>query len=351
MKTIFDNPKHVFIIAEAGSNWKSNSRKKDLMKAKKLIDVAAECGANAVKFQTYSSESVYIPNAGKSKYLTKSGIKKSINEIFKEFSMPHEMLKQLQNYCHKKKILFMSTPFSIKDAKAVDPYVEIHKIASYELNHVPLLKYVAKTKKPVLISTGASNIDEVDFALSVLKKYGAKKIGIMQCTAKYPAPINSLNLSVIPMLKLRYRLPVGLSDHSIDPVLAPLIAYGSGATIIEKHFTLNKNDNGPDHFFALNPTELRTMVSSIRYAEKTYGSGEKTILPEEKELRKFAVRAIHAIKNIEKGEILKSGVNFDILRPGNKQRGADARFLDKIHGKISKKSFKIGEGILAKDCV
>jgi len=349
-KISFKNKKHVFIIAEAGSNWKSNNRKNDLKKAKKLIDLAVKSGADAVKFQTYSSEYVYVKNAGKSKYLSKSGIQKSINEIFEEFSMPHNFLKHLHAYCKKKKILFMSTPFSISDAKAVDQYVDIHKIASYELNHVPLLKFIAKTKKPVLISTGASNIDEIDFAISTLKKFGSKQIGIMQCTSKYPAPNDSLNLSVIPILKNRYDLPIGLSDHSQDPLLAPLIAYGLGATIIEKHFTLDKFDDGPDHFFALEPNELKDMVSYIRNAEKTYGLEKKIILKEEKELRKFAVRSIHTIKNIAKGDILKLGENFDVLRPGNVKRGADARFLEEINGKITKKSFKVGDGIFPKDC-
>ena len=349
-KIAFDNQKHVFIIAEAGSNWKSKNEKLDLIKAKKLIDVAAKSGADAIKFKVYSSKNVYVTNAGRSNYLSKSGITKSINEIFDEFSMPYKFLKILSNYCKKKKIIFMSTPFSIKDAKAVDPYVHLHKIASYELNHLPLLKFIAKTKKPVLISTGASNVDEIDYAVSILKKFGSKQIGIMQCTAKYPAPQNSLNLSVIPELKKRYNLSIGLSDHSIDPFLAPLISYGLGATIIEKHFTLDKSDDGPDHFFALNPSELKNMISNIRNAEKTYGIEKKIILKEEKELRKFAVRSIHAITKIEKGDVFKLGINFEILRPGNVKRGADARFLDQIDGKLAKKSFNIDNGIFPKDC-
>ena len=349
-KNFLGDKHHVFVIAEAGSNWKSNNRKNDLKKAKKLIDLAVKSGADAVKFQTYSSEYVYVKNAGKSKYLTKTGIDKSINELFDEFSLPHNFLKHLHDYCKKKKILFMSTPFSLHDAKAVDPYVDIHKIASYEINHLPLLKFIAKTKKPVIVSTGASNLVEIDFAISTLKKFGSKQIGILQCTSKYPTSVESLNLSVIPILKKRYGLPAGLSDHSEDPTLAPLIAYGLGATILEKHFTLDKFDDGPDHFFALNPTELRDMVSKIRDAEKAYGLEKKIILKEEEELRKFAVRSIQTIKSVKKGEVFKLGKNFDILRPGNLQRGAEARFLEQIDGKIAKKSFKIGEGISIKYC-
>jgi len=150
MKIKLDNPNHVFVIAEAGSNWKAGNYTDDLRRAKKLIKIAAECGADAIKFQTYNARGVYVSNAGKSKYLSKSGVTKTITEIFDEYAMPYKMLKILNKYCRKQNILFMSTPFSISDAQAVDKYVNIHKIASYEINHVPLLKFLAKTKKPVV---------------------------------------------------------------------------------------------------------------------------------------------------------------------------------------------------------
>ena len=347
---IFYNKNHTFIIAEAGSNWKVGSYAQDLRQAKKMIKVAAKNGADAIKFQTYASKNVYVENAGQSNCLSKNGIKKSINDIFDEFAMPHKMIRELSEYCKKNRILFMSTPFYIHDAKAIDPYVQIHKIASYEINHVPLLEYIAHTKKPVIISTGASNYDEIDFAVSLLKKHGVKKYALLQCTAKYPAPLESLNLQTIPQFRKRYKTPVGLSDHSIDPITGPLMAIGLGATIIEKHFTLNKGLPGPDHKFALTPDELRKMIVSIRSAEKTRGDGKKRVLDVEKELREFAVRKIQAIKDIKKGETLKEGYNIDVLRPGNRTKGADARFLQKIIGKKIKRSIKLGDGIKLKDC-
>jgi len=234
IKLKFDNPSHVFIIAEAGSNWRVGSYIRDLKRAKDLIKVAARCGADAVKFQTFTPEMVYVKNAGKSSYLSKSGIKDNIFDLFKEYSMPYKMLKELAKSCSKNKIMLMSTPFSVQDAEAVNKYVKIHKVAAFELNHIRLLEFLSKTKKPIILSTGASNLDEISFAIKLLKKKGAKKIALLQGTSKYPAPIVSLNLKTIPRMRKKFNLPVGLSDHSLHPIFAPLLAIGLGATIIEK---------------------------------------------------------------------------------------------------------------------
>jgi len=341
----FNDPSHTFIIAEAGSNWKCGTLEEDLQRAKELISVAAKTGADAVKFQTYKAETVYVPDAGSSNYLSQHGINEKINDIFKHLSMPYEMIPKLAKFCEDLNIIFMSTPFSVEDAKQIDKFVKIHKLASYEINHVRLLEYLASTKKPLLISTGASTYTEIDFAVSLAKENGNEKIGLLQCTSKYPASLKAMNLSVIPKMKEKYNLPVGLSDHSMDPIIAPLISVGMGGTIIEKHFTLDRNLPGPDHPFALIPTELETMVKSIRNADLTKGSGRKEILDEELELHKFATRALQATKNISKGEILREGINFDVLRPGNRSRGLDARFLQQVNEKKAKYDIKIGEGI------
>jgi N,N'-diacetyllegionaminate synthase len=335
----------VFIIAEAGSNWKCGTFDKDLEQAKKLIEIASNAGANAVKFQTYTADKVYSKNAGTSSYLKKQGIDKKINDLFEDFSMPHEMIPELANFCKQQNILFMSTPFSISDAIAIDPFVEIHKIASFEINHVRLLEFLSKTKKPIIISTGASTFEEIDFAVSTIKQCGNNKIALLQCTSKYPCPIDSLNLSVIPQMKQKYGLPVGFSDHSLDPLIGPLMSVGLGSIIIEKHFTLDKFLSGPDHSFALDPSELELMVKSIRNAKKSLGSGKKEILKVEEELQKFAIRHLQAITNIVKGDILEEGKNFDVLRPGNRKRGIPARFLSEINGKKATKDIQIGDGV------
>jgi len=338
-----NDPTHVFVIAEAGSNWKCGSYHDDLNQAKKLIKVAANAGADAVKFQTYRPETTYVSNPGGSKTLSYS---ENIDTIFEKHSMPYEIIPELVEFCKEENILFMSTPFSVQDAKAIDPYTKIHKVASFEINHVKLLEFLATTKKPIIVSTGSSTYDEIDFCVNLLQKNGCDKIILLQCTSKYPCPIDALNLSVIPKMKSKYNLPVGFSDHSVEPIIAPLLSIGLGSTIIEKHFTLDKNLPGPDHFFALNPNELNQMIDSIRKAELAHGTGNKEILKEELETRKFAKRSLQAIQNISKGDILELEKNFDILRPGDRIRGLDAQFSFILDGKKSKIDVAKGDGII-----
>ncbi len=337
------NQNSVFIIAEAGSNWKCGSYEDDIGCAKKLIEIASKSGCDAIKFQTFRPETLYVKNAGSSDYLSKQGMRSGINEIFENLSMPYEMIPELAAYCIKKEIKFMSTPFSVEDAKQVDPYVEIHKVASYENNHVRLLEFLAETKKPTFVSTGATTYEEIDFLIDIFKKNNSLRL--MQCTAKYPCPVDDLNLSVIPHLNSKYDIPVGFSDHSIDPIIAPVMAVAYGAIAIEKHFTLNKASPGPDHSFALDPNELSLMVQSIRKAERSSGSKIKEVLKIEKELRIFAKRSIQATNKITKGQKLIEGQNFDVLRPGKKSRGLEPRFLNSLIGKKSKTDIDNGEGI------
>jgi len=342
---IFDDPKHIFVIAEAGSNWKSGSYEDDLNQSKQLIKIAADSGADAVKFQTYRPETTYVSNPGTSDYLSKIGTTENINNIFEKHSMPYEMIPELVKICKDENILFMSTPFSLQDAKIIDEFVLVHKIASFEINHVRLLDFLAETNKPIIISTGASSYEEIDFCVERIKNHGNNKIILLQCTSKYPCPIESLNLSVIPKMKSRYNLPIGFSDHSTDPIIAPIMSLGLGATVIEKHFTLDRSLPGPDHSFALIPSELESMIDKIRQSQSMFGVGIKEILDVEKELRSFATRSIQAITNISKGEVLREGINFEILRSGNCNRGAEPRFLESINGKIALNDIKKDEGI------
>lgn len=337
---------HIFIIAEAGSNWKCGTYEDDLNQAKNLIDIASNSGADAIKFQTYRPETTYVKNAGMSKYLEENNIHENINKIFKNLSMPYKMIPELANYCKKKNILFMSTPFSVQDAKEIDPFVRIHKIASFEINHLRLLEFLANTNKPIILSTGASTISEIQFAVDFIKSKNNSQIGLLQCTSKYPAKINSLNLKVIESYKQNFPVVPGLSDHSEDPIIGPLLAVGVGAKIIEKHFTISRELPGPDHSFALEPDELKKMIQHIRQAELGLGNKTKSIIPEEEELRNFATRRIQSITDISKGDILKEGVNFEILRPGNRLSGLEARFLEDVEGKKATKDIQSGDGIL-----
>jgi len=344
----FLDKSHTIVIAEAGSNWKIGSYSDDLKQAKKLIDIAAQSGADVVKFQTFRADTVYAQNPGQADYLSLE--KESINELFEKNSMPYEMLQELSNYCKIKKIDFMSTPFSVEDAKAVDPYVSVHKIASFEINHLNLLKYIAKTKKPVLVSTGASTYEDIDFLVKFMKEQHSGPLILLQCTSSYPAPLNSLNLKTITKMQERYNIPIGFSDHSMNPIIGPITAIGLGAIVIEKHFTSDRNLPGPDHKFALTPEELLEMVKMIRDADVVKGDGVKKILGKEQELWRFAKRSIQASKNISKGEILKEGVNIEILRPGKNIRGEEPRMIGKMDGKESKKDIRVGEGIKMSDC-
>jgi len=339
----------IFIIAEAGSNWRMGTPKRDIKMAKTLIDIASDVGADAVKFQTYRANSVYVPNAGNSDYLSQAGIKESINKIFDDLSMPYEMIPELSEYCQSQNIEFMSTPFSVNDAIAIDPYVNFHKIASYEISHYRLIEFIAKTGKPTFLSTGGANIDEIKWALNHFYKNGGKQISLLQSTSKYPASLESLNVSAMIDLQKIFDVPVGLSDHSIDPITAPVAATALGASVIEKHFTLNKKLPGPDHSFALEPSQLKQMIIAIRDCEKCLGTGKKTIHDEELELRDFAQRSIQCIKNILKGEIFQEGKNFDVLRSGKQNKGMHPKFLESLEGKTSTRNISLGDGIIEED--
>lgn len=335
----------VLIIAEAGSNWRMGRYERDLHMAKTLIDVAVDAGADVVKFQTYRAETVYVKQAGQVKYLEDSGAFKDIREIFSDLSMPYEMVPELHAYCSKAGIYFLSTPFSKQDFAAVDPFVTMHKIASYEINHVRLLELAAASKKPILLSTGASVEEDIAWAVDFLKAHESGPVTLMQCTLRYPTPVESANLKVIPWLHQRFGLPVGLSDHTRDPIVAPVTAVALGATVIEKHYTLDNRLPGPDHFFAITAEELKQMVRAIRETEQLLGNGNKEIELAEEEMYRFGRRGVQALLDINVGDILREGVNVDILRPGKQSRGAHPKFLSQIEGKQALRPIKAGSGL------
>lgn len=341
--------RRVFIIAEAGSNWRMGSTPRDIAMAKALIECAAEAGADAVKFQTYRPESVYVANAGVSGYLEQSGDKRDISEIFADLAMPYEMIPILADYSSRCGVEFMSTPFSVDDFTAIDPYVRRHKIASYEISHPLLLQAAGASAKPLILSTGASTIQDITWADDQFRRSGGTDLTLMQCTAKYPAPPESLNLNVLRTLAEEFSAPVGLSDHSRHPLLAPVAAVALGAVAIEKHFTLHNKLPGPDQAFAITAEELKQMVQAIRTTEKMMGAGDKVIFAQEQELATFARRGLQATRDIAPGEILKQGVNFDILRPGNQKQGLHPRHLGQIEGKPAARPIALGQGLTEGD--
>lgn len=319
--------------------------------ARTLIDVATEAGADAVKFQTYRADTVYASGAGSSHYLEATGISESIHDIFRDLEMPYELIPELAQYCAEREIEFMSTPFSPADLAAVDPFVSVHKIASYEISDVRLLQSAARTGKPIILSTGASTPDDIEIALAVLRGNGAGPICLLQCTASYPASPESLNLSTIPWLRQRYGTSVGLSDHSEDPVVAPTAAVALGAVVIEKHYTLDPRLPGPDHAFAITPDGLSELVRAVRLATRMRGCETKEIGKEEEELHSFARRRVQAIKPIRAGETFEEGVNVAILRPGNRSPGVHPKELSSLLGRPAVRDIDVGDGVQHGDWV
>lgn len=335
----------VFIVAEAGSNWRMGNYKRDLAMAKRLIEIAADAKADAVKFQVFRPETLYVENAGSSSYLKEAGIEEPMSALFSDLVMSHEMIAELYATCQQMKIAFMATPFSKEDFAAVDPFVSHHKIASYELNHPHLLSLAAKSKKPLFLSTGASTEEEIAWAVKTFYAEGGEELTLLQCTAAYPAIPASMNLRALPWLQRRFQVKVGLSDHSEDPCCAPVSAVALGATVIEKHFTLDKRLPGPDHAFAITPTELKQLVAAVRMVEQMAGSFIKEVDPSEYELRQFARRGIQAVASIQKGEVFQEGKNIAILRPGRQTLGLHPKFLLEIQGKSATHAIAPGQGI------
>jgi sialic acid synthase SpsE len=297
----------VYVIAEAGSNHNG-----DFEQAVRLIDVAVEARADAVKFQTFKASRLYPPSAGESGYLRTP---KSIYQIIEEMEMPDDWIPRLSRYCQSRSIEFMSTPFDEQSADLLAPHVRVFKLASYEMSHTPLLRHVARLGKPIVLSTGAHELSEVLAAVDAIQEEGNEQLVLLQCTAKYPAPPAAINAAAITTLRKATGRLVGLSDHSRDPILAPVVATALGAVVIEKHFTLDNNLPGPDHRFALEPRELADMVAAIRAAEVVIGEGGKRVLADEAELYAFARRSIFTTRAISEGEEL-SEHNLAVLRCG-----------------------------------
>ncbi|PHQ38450.1 shikimate dehydrogenase [Halorubrum persicum] len=325
-----------FVIAEAGSNHNG-----DLDTAKELIDVAADAGADAVKFQTFRAEDLYVEASGEVEYLDDD---RSIYEIIESMEMPYEWIPELHDYCLKRGIQFMSTPFDERSAAELAEYVPAWKVASYTSSHIPFLEHLAETDKPIIMSTGAHELDEVAESVMALREAGASELVLLQCVAAYPTPISEINVGVIETLHEEFDVLTGLSDHTLDPVTAPSTAVALGACVIEKHFTLDKSMEGPDHEFALEPDELDQMVTAIRDTEAALGSGEKRVLEVERELHEKARRAIHAVEDIKAGEELTEE-NLKVLRPGGRTPGLDPKFYDEIVGTTADQDVREGDGI------
>lgn len=304
----------VFVIAEAGANWRiSTSQAANKKQAFVLIDIAVKAKADAVKFQLYTAKKLYAKKAGAADYI---GKKKSIYDIIKEMELPTGWLKDLKAYCDKKRIMFLCTPFDEDSVDALERVgMPAYKIASYSVGHLPFLKKIARLGKPMIMSTGASDLTDVERAVSTIRTEGNDQLALMQCTAKYPAPLSALNLRVIPTLIKKFDMPVGLSDHSREPYIGPIGAVALGAKIVEKHYTTDNSLPGPDQGFAILDHELAELVKQVRMMEESLGGEEKSIDTSERELYEFTRPGIFSTRAIPKGKKISPN-DLAVLREG-----------------------------------
>jgi len=318
----------VFIIAEAGSNHNRN-----LEQAKKLIEIAAEAEADAVKFQTYSAETLYSKKTPNPEYLEGKMEQKSVWQLIKDIELPREWQGELADFTRSHDLIFLSTPFDYKAIEELEVLKMLaYKIASFEIVDLPFLKKIAETKKPIILSTGMADLGDIEDAVNAIKEVGDNGIALLQCAINYPPPMEDLNLRAIKTLQQAFQVPVGFSDHTMSTSI-PAVAVALGACIIEKHYTIDRTMQGPDHKFALEPNELKVMVKNIRDAEASLGSPKKVLVESEKNLHKLARRSIIAAKKIPKGKTLEMS-DLTIKRPGY---GIAPKFLDKVIGKVAKK--------------
>src|SRR3989304_6696202 len=302
-----------FIIAEAGVNHNGF-----LAIAKKLVDSASDAGADAIKFQPFNAEkmvSIYAPKAEYQKKTT--GTNESQLEMLRKLELNENAHKELFDYCKQKNILFMSTPFDLESISLLNKLgLEIFKIPSGEITNLPYLREIGSLKKRVILSTGMAEMEEIKNAVDIIKESGTPKenITVLHCNTEYPSPYEDVNLLAMLTIKEVFNVHIGYSDHTIG-IEIPIAATALGATIIEKHFTLDKNMEGPDHKASLDPDELTVMVRSIRNIEKALGNGIKKPSPSELKNRVIARKSIVAYKDIIQGEVF-SCENLTVKRPG-----------------------------------
>ena len=326
------NGEPCFIIAEAGVNHNG-----ELSIAKQLIDVAYEAGADAIKFQTFKTENLVTRDAEKADYQKKNDSATTTQfEMLKKLELSEKDFKKLSSYAKKKGIIFLSTAF---DEESVDLLIRLDvpafKIPSGEITNFPCIEKIAREKKPVILSTGMSTMDEVREAVTCLQEHGCRDILLLHCTTSYPAPLKSVNLRVLDTLCDVFHLPVGYSDHT-EGILVPIAAVARGACVVEKHITLDRTLTGPDHAASIEPDELKKMIVTIRMVEQALGTVDKK--PESCEIRnrKVVRKSVVASENIHKGSLLLESM-LTLKRPGT---GIEPKYLKDLVGKRVKKSIK-----------
>lgn len=328
---------HVCVIAEAGVNHNGNFRI-----AKEMVDCAKRANVDYVKFQTFVPEKLVSKYAQKAEYQKNvTDIKENQLQMLQKLTLTEAEFKELSQYCKEVGIGFISTPFDLESINFLEQFdMDFWKIPSGEVTNFPYLEAIGRTKRKVIMSTGMCNMEEINNAIDILEKSGTSDIALLHCNTQYPTPYEDVNLKAMLTIGKATGKPVGYSDHTLG-IEVPVAAVAMGAQIIEKHFTLNKNMEGPDHKASLNPDELKDMVCAIRNIESALGDGEKRITKSELDNVSIARKSIVAKCNILKGEILSEG-NITTKRPGN---GISPMLWKSVIGTKAKRDFREDEQI------
>lgn len=333
--------KHVLIIAEAGVNHNGS-----LDIAKQLIDKAVEAGVDIIKFQTFKSEKLVSKAAKQAEYQQRNIGKKDESQLamLKKLELSPSAHKELMDYCREKGIRFFSTAFDMDSIEYLHSLnLGLWKIPSGEITNYPYLRKIAQYHEPIILSTGMCELSDIEATLKVLVGFGVKKeqITILHCNTEYPTPYSDVNLRAMLEIRDRFGVQVGYSDHT-QGIEVPIAAVALGASVIEKHFTLDKNMEGPDHKASLEPDELKAMVCAIRNVEQTLGSGHKTISESERKNIEIARKSIVAACPIKKGELFTEE-NLTVKRPGT---GISPMRWSEVIGKTAAKDFEEEEMIV-----
>ena len=333
------NYKKTYIIAEAGVNHNGS-----LELAKKLIDIAAEAGADAVKFQTFKAEKVVSRYAPKAEYQKKTTTAdESQLEMIKKLELDEVAHEELLACCRSRNIQFLSTPFDLESIDLLNKLgLEIFKIPSGEITNLPYLQKIGALKKEIILSTGMADLGEIEDALDVFMEAGTEleNITVLHCNTEYPTPMDDVNLRAMLTIAEAFGVRVGYSDHTLG-IEVPIAAVALGASIIEKHFTLDKNMKGPDHKASLEPAEIKEMVRAIRNIEKALGGRIKKPSPSELKNKPIARKSIVAARDIKKGDVLTEK-NITVKRPGN---DISPMRWDEVIGRKANKNYREDEGI------
>ena len=324
-----------FIVAEIGVNHNGSVKM-----AKKLIDSAKEVGADAVKFQAFKAERIVTKYAEKAVYQKETtDPQKSQYNMLKKLELSDAEMKELHGYARKRNILFLSSVFDEESVDLLDRLdVLAFKVASGEITDLPLLRYMARKKRSIILSTGLSTLEEIGEALGIFTVEGITDIVLLHCITSYPAKAEEANLKMMDVLKKKFGFPVGFSDHTLGTAI-PIAAVALGAVMIEKHFTLDKKLAGPDHRASLEPKEFEQMVQGIKNVECALGTGVRELTPEEEGIKKAARRSIVARVLIRKGTVIREDM-LDCKRPGT---GLEPKYVHKVIGKKANKDIEADE--------